>query len=156
MTKPPTDSMPTKGILRRAKGGAGVLLDTARPGYEVWVPAQLVHKYRLVEGATVAGPVRDARQGPQLVDVTSVCGLSPEAYQQRTPFRQLIAIDPDQRFDLADSSREFRPLSQILLQLRTDGCVPLPQPILFRFQLFPVRLEALNLVSKLRRTPHEI
>ena len=101
MTKPTADSVPAKGILKRAKGGAGVMLDTARPGFEVRVPAQLVHQYRLVEGATVAGPVREARQGPELETVTSVCGLSPKAFQERTPFKQLVAVDPNQRFDLA-------------------------------------------------------
>ena len=101
MTKPATDSVSARGILKRAKGGAGVLLDTARPEAQVLVPAQLVHKHRLVEGATVAGPVREARQGPQLESVSSVCGLSPEAYQERTPFRQLVAVDPHERFELA-------------------------------------------------------
>jgi transcription termination factor Rho len=101
MTRPEADSMPAQGILKRAKGGAGVLLDTARPEAQVWVPAQLLRKYRLVEGATVTGPVREAKQGPQLESVSSVCGLPPEAFQERTPFRQLIAVDPDDRFDLA-------------------------------------------------------
>jgi transcription termination factor Rho len=35
--------------------------------------------------------------------VASVCGGKPEAYRGRTPFNQLVAIDPDQRFRLAAS-----------------------------------------------------
>ena len=100
MTKPPTDTVQGQGILRRAKGGAGVLVDTVRSGAEVWVPAQLVQKHRLVEGATVNGPVREGKRGLQLAGVTSVCGLAPEAFEERTPFEQLIAVDPDERFDL--------------------------------------------------------
>jgi transcription termination factor Rho len=101
MTKPATGTESTKGILQRAKGGAGVLIDTARPAAEVWVPPKLIQKHRLVEGATVAGPVREGKRGPQLASVAAVCGLSPEAFQERTPFKQLIAVDPDERFDLA-------------------------------------------------------
>jgi transcription termination factor Rho len=32
-----------------------------------------------------------------------VCGLTPEVFQKRTPFRDLIAIDPRERFNLAAS-----------------------------------------------------
>jgi transcription termination factor Rho len=95
------DAKPTQGILQRSRGGAGVLLDTTRPAGEVWVPPQLIQKHRLVEGATVAGPVQEGKRGPQLTSVSSICGLPPEAFQERTPFKQLIAVDPDERFDLA-------------------------------------------------------
>jgi transcription termination factor Rho len=36
-----------------------------------------------------------------LVTIESVCGLSPETFQQRTPFKRLIALDPTERFNLA-------------------------------------------------------
>ena len=94
-----------QGILRTAKGGAGVLFSPDRPASEIRVPAQLVRNYRLVEGATVAGPAQEARKGPQLAEVTTICGVSPEAFQKRTPFRELIAVDPNERFDLAASGQ---------------------------------------------------
>ena len=101
MPRPATDPRPAQGILRNAQGGAGLLFDPDRPDAQVWVPSQLVHRYRLVEGATVAGPVREGEQGLQLESVASVCGLAPEAFQSRTPFGQLIPVDPNERFDLA-------------------------------------------------------
>ncbi|HSR31332.1 MAG TPA: transcription termination factor Rho [Anaerolineae bacterium] len=92
-----------KGIFRGIKGGAGLLIDPNQPEDEVWVPAKLVNKYRLVEGATVAGSVRTGKPRPQLVDVESVCGLAPEMFPKRTTFKQLIAVDPNERFPLAAS-----------------------------------------------------
>jgi transcription termination factor Rho len=91
------------GILRRAKGGAGALIDPDQPEDEIWVQAQLVRKYGLVEGAGVTGPVREGKPRPQLTGVETICGLSPEAFQERTPFNRLIAVDPDQRFRLAST-----------------------------------------------------
>jgi transcription termination factor Rho len=101
MTRSTTDPTTARGILSPAKGGAGVLLDIDRPEAQIWVPAQLVKAFGLVEGATVTGTVREAKQGLQLASVTSVCGLPAEAFRERPPFRQLIAVDPNERFDLA-------------------------------------------------------
>jgi transcription termination factor Rho len=97
----PPSSRPGQGILKRTKGGAGVLLDPAQVEDGITVPAKLVREYGLVEGAAVSGPLREGRRGPELVAVESVCGLTPEDFQSRTPFKRLVAIDPNERFDLA-------------------------------------------------------
>jgi transcription termination factor Rho len=96
-------SQTRQGILRGTKKGAGVLVDPVRLDDDVFVPAGLIQQHGLVEGATVSGPVREGKRGPQLTSVQSVCGLTPEEFQKRTPFRRLVAIDPDDRFRLADS-----------------------------------------------------
>ena len=100
MTKHDTDPNIARGILRSAPGGAAVLFDPDHPQARVEVPSRLVRQYRLVEGATVAGPLDQSRRGPQLAGVTSVCSLSPEAFQARIPFDQLVPISPDERFHL--------------------------------------------------------
>ncbi len=88
------------GILKRMRGGA-VLMNAVQPtAGEVFVPARLAQAYALVEGATVTGPALEKRQGLELTDVTTVCGLSPEAYRARTPFEQLVVVSPNERFDL--------------------------------------------------------
>ena len=92
-----------RGIFRRTGKGAGVLLDPTQPWEEITVPARLVQEYSLVEGATVAGPVRDGKRGSELAAVDTICGLTSEAFQKRTPFKRLIAISPDERFRLAAS-----------------------------------------------------
>jgi transcription termination factor Rho len=70
---------------------------------EIHVPARLIRAHGLPKGATVSGPVRQGKPRPQLTAVQSVCGLSPETFQERTPFDQLIPVDPSERFHLAAS-----------------------------------------------------
>ncbi len=89
------------GILKRTEKGATALFNPAQPSDEVAVPAGLVRESQLVVGATVTGPVRQGRQGPELAGVESVCGLPPARFRERTPFQRLVAIDPDERFPLA-------------------------------------------------------
>jgi transcription termination factor Rho len=103
MTKTASDPSTIQGILKRAKGGAGLLIDPSQPEDEVWVPAHLVNTYGLAEGATVAGPVRPGKPRPQLVGVESICGLAPEDFRGRTPFKRLVAVDPAERFHLGAS-----------------------------------------------------
>lgn len=88
------------GILKRSKK-AHHLVDPDQPGAEIHVPTRLVRQHGLAEGATIAGPVRSAKQGPELAGVESVCGLPPEAFAERTPFDRLVPIDPQERFPLA-------------------------------------------------------
>lgn len=88
------------GILKRGRSGV-VLINAVQPADgEVSVPGRLLGEYALVEGASVTGPVTQGRAGRELADVTTVCGLPPAAYRARTPFAQLVAIDPTERFHL--------------------------------------------------------
>lgn len=93
------------GVLKRMKNGTGVLRDPARSfrasPNDIQVSADLLRKHGLVEGATVAGPVEEGKRGRELVEVESVCGLSPEQYRSRPPYTELVAIDPRERFHLA-------------------------------------------------------
>jgi transcription termination factor Rho len=50
--------------------------------------------------------VKTGKRRPQLASVDTVCDLSPETFQARTPFRQLIAIDPNERFNLSASGED--------------------------------------------------
>lgn len=91
------------GILQLTKNGGGHLLNPAKLTDRIWVPARLIRDYHLPQGATVTGPVQSSQEGLQLATVETVCGLSPEVFQQRPPFKRLIAIDPSDRFHLAAS-----------------------------------------------------
>lgn len=91
------------GILKLTKKGAGFLYDPDTLTDSIFVPRKLIRTYNLPAGATITGPAKNGKKGPLLANVESVCGLTPEAFQQRTPFRQLTAIDPTERFNLAIS-----------------------------------------------------
>ena len=89
------------GILKLTKKGTGHLFNPEDMSERILVPANLVQVYNLPTGATVTGPTKGGKRGPNLTDVETICGLSPEVFHQRTPFKDLIAISPQERFNLA-------------------------------------------------------
>jgi len=93
------------GVVKRIKRGAGTLRDPGqsfrRNPADIAVPAELMSKYRIVEGASVTGPVNEDTRSPQLAGVDTICGLAPDEFQLRTPFTDLVPITPDERFNLA-------------------------------------------------------
>lgn len=89
----------SSGILQLFKNGSGHLLNPAKLTERIGVSARLIRDHNLPQGATLTGNT----DGSQLTAIDKVCGLSPEQFQQRTPFKRLIAIDPSERFNLAAS-----------------------------------------------------
>jgi transcription termination factor Rho len=110
-----------RGILRLPRTGAATLVDPAQPGDEIAVPAGLVRDHGLVEGATVAGPVRSGSHGRELAAVASVCGLTPEAFRDRTPFSRLVAVDPFERFRLGASGEPGMRIIDLIPRRGTRG-----------------------------------
>lgn len=93
------------GVFQEVKRGKGYLRDPevsyrAQPN-DPGVPAKLTKEYGLVTGATVTGTVQRSKNGVVLQTVESVCGCPPDIYAQRPRFEDLVAIDPNQRFELA-------------------------------------------------------
>lgn len=88
------------GILSHSRGRARLVNAVQPAGGDISVPAALVQEHALVEGASVAGPVKQDRTGRELAAVTAVCGLPPSAFRARPPFTQLVAVDPNERFNL--------------------------------------------------------
>jgi len=92
------------GVLETLKQGGGFLRDPARSFQrdkgDTFVPQKIINRFGLVTGALVTGSTQSAKRGVQLADVETVCGLTPEAFRERTPFPKLLAVNPDQRFRL--------------------------------------------------------
>jgi transcription termination factor Rho len=65
-----------------------------------FVPQQVIGRFGLVTGAVVSGSVQTGGKGPSLADIDTVCGLSPEEFRGRTPFANLLAVNPEGRFRL--------------------------------------------------------
>ena len=95
------------GILKSGKKGGLAIRDPrrsyARGGSQLAVPPELVHKYRLVEGAQVTAVTEKTRKGVRLAGIESICGLEPETFKNRKPYSDLVAINPDERFNLSAS-----------------------------------------------------
>jgi len=94
-----------RGVLKLTQKGAGALRDSTRSfralPTDPLVPAALVQTHRLVEGATVSGPVQETKRGLELTAVEQICDLPPAEFLRRRPFADLVAVDPCERFDLA-------------------------------------------------------
>jgi transcription termination factor Rho len=88
------------GLLKRNKRGGWSLYDPDRPSSQISVPNDLVKEHRLPEGTLVAGPARPTREGVELTGIDTLGGLSPAEFARRIPFDDLVAIDPNERFDL--------------------------------------------------------
>jgi transcription termination factor Rho len=90
------------GVLKCNSNGTGVLRNPAfsfRPDRsDVFVPASLTK--RLCEGAMVAGEVRVGKRGREIISVDSICGLSLADFEARPGYKNLTAIDPNERFHL--------------------------------------------------------
>ena len=103
---------PAPGEVLVAEGVTEGVIDVMREGYaflrtlkycylahpsDVYVPANLVRAHSLEQGALVSGgvsPPRRPGQRPSLVTVDTVEGGPPEKYVNRTPFKNLVTIDP--------------------------------------------------------------
>jgi transcription termination factor Rho len=95
------------GLFEALPNGGGFLRDATRSfqptATDIFVPQALVTTCGLVNGAVVAGPTEPGRKGPQLKSVTTVCGIDPAAFRARKPLKQLLAINPESRFNLGTS-----------------------------------------------------
>jgi len=66
----------------------------------------LINRFGLIEGAAVTGQVARKKGKSRLVSIESLGGMSPEAFQKRPHFSDLVAIDPEERFDLGSCGQE--------------------------------------------------
>ncbi len=98
-------------------GKGGGFLRSAQRNYAVHptdprVSPDLVRRHRLIAGETVAGTGRASKKSrtTELAVVTSINGHAPDVFAERTPFANLVAIDPDRpvRFEVPGGSPSMR------------------------------------------------
>jgi transcription termination factor Rho len=99
-------STQVSGVVEVVNGRGGFLRNPERSFQpdrtDVFVPQQTINQFGLATGAVVRGESESAKQGPRLVNIEKICGLTPEAYRKRVPFAELPAINPDRRFKIGD------------------------------------------------------
>ncbi|MBM4038073.1 MAG: transcription termination factor Rho [Planctomycetes bacterium] len=100
-----------RGVLTLRRDGNGLLVDPQEVfrshGAIAAVPRGLVRELALVEGARLEGAAQPDRHhsGRTLLDIRSVCGLSPEQFARRTPFDRLVSIAPNKRYHIGRSEK---------------------------------------------------
>ena len=92
------------GILKRIKGSQFAVRrpeQSYRPGQiEIMVSNSLSRRYRLAEGASVTGTLERIKGKLTLTGIETLGGLKPDDFAKRPGFKDLIAVDPHERFDL--------------------------------------------------------
>lgn len=93
---------PCSGLLEISGKGFAFLRPKER-GFEAspsdpFVSPDIVRNLGLREGVWVEGMMRRGGRGPQLTEVISVNGRSPEAYRSLPLFEELTAINPNKRY----------------------------------------------------------
>ncbi len=116
------------GILKLIKSGAGFLHDPAHPQDDIFVPTKLIRSHRLPAGAMVSGLVKQGQKGPMLTEIEQIGGMTPEKFQQRILFRRLVAIDPQERFNLAKTGETSMRLIDLIAPIGkgTRGLIVAP------------------------------
>jgi transcription termination factor Rho len=93
------------GVLELHPKGYGFLRNAARnyvaQTADPYVPAPLIHKFKLREGLLVSGPLENARRGngPRLAVIDAIEGMAPDKYPRRD-FDELTPIDPHEHIRL--------------------------------------------------------
>jgi len=94
----------TSGVVKRVSGNRYVVRTVERSyqrgAAEVMVAPELVRRFSIVEGAGVVGELERKKGRATLVSIESIGGMKPEDFGKRPRFRDLVVIDPEQRFDL--------------------------------------------------------
>lgn len=126
------NSTQAAGVFQSLKQGGGFLRNPAqsfqRDRDDVWVSAQTIQKYSLVEGATVVGSAARGKKGYQLNQIESICGLKPDIFKDRSRFDRLLAINPDDRFRLGDSGNKSMRIIELIAPIGkgTRGLIVAP------------------------------
>lgn len=100
----------TTGILKSLKKGQFSVRSAERSyrpeHHEIMVQTDLARRLALVEGAAVTGRLERKKGKARLVSIESLGGMSPEDFSKRPRFTDLVAIDPNERFDLGACGAE--------------------------------------------------
>jgi transcription termination factor Rho len=70
---------------------------------EITVHPSVAARFRLVDGAAVSGEVERKGGKNRLITIDSLGGLRPEQFYARPKFSDLVAVDPQRRFNLGVS-----------------------------------------------------
>jgi transcription termination factor Rho len=95
------------GVFKRVSGNVGVLLDPdnsfRKTPNDIIVNTKFINTYKLVDGVSVVGQSEVQKSKMVLTGIKTICNLKPEKFLKRTPFQQLVAINPTDRFHIGQT-----------------------------------------------------
>jgi len=99
---------PITGVLEVLQKGGGFIRNPGRSfnpdRSDLFVSQKMIQKFNLATGSEIAGHPGRGPKGPVLASIESICGVDPSIYANRTPMKQLTALNPEQRFNLGKSN----------------------------------------------------
>ena len=110
-TPPGVEASPVGGVLFVKPNGSGVLVSPSNSyivrNSDPMVPRSVIDRLHLQSGIRIDGSARYTNNGPELISLDAIEGMTIEEYQNnRRPFSELISIDPNEQFKLeTESSR---------------------------------------------------
>lgn len=111
-------SIKVSGIIKSCGRGRYELRDKVRSfrrsGKEVLVPVNLIKKYRLGEGVLIEGFAERKKDSLQVKWVETAGGLKPDEFKNRKSFKDLVALDPVERFNLSASGEKSMRMIDLL------------------------------------------
>jgi len=105
------EASPVTGVLFVKPNGSGALVSPSNSyilrNSDPLVPRSVIDRLHLQGGVRIDGSVRYTNNGPELISLDAIEGLTIDEYQNgRRPFSELISIDPTEKFKLeTDSNR---------------------------------------------------
>jgi len=101
----------TDGMLELAPKGFG-FLRVPQKGFEqarddVFVTPETIRKFNLRLGQWIHGVYQEGPRGPQLVEITTINGMAPEAAAKLPHFEELKAINPTRRISFETTPERF-------------------------------------------------
>jgi transcription termination factor Rho len=106
--RPRTD-LPARGVLEVGEKGFGFLRNPARSFQanpaDIYVSPDVIRKFRLRPGLEIVGIAAPPRKGsPQLIEIQTINGESPDRFAGLKKFDDLTSINPNQRYVLETAS----------------------------------------------------
>lgn len=123
---------PVTGVLDILQKGGGFLRDPdlsfQSDGNDVFVPQRAIQKLDLVQGVTIRGEAEPGPKGLVLTSIATVCGVDRVAYQSRTSFQEMTAINPNERFRLGDGGNPSMRIVELMAPIArgTRGLIVAP------------------------------
>jgi transcription termination factor Rho len=123
---------PVSGVLEILQKGGGFLRDPAKSftpdRSDVFVPQKAIQKFNLSTGAMVQGQAIKGPKGLILDSIATVCGVSTQEFADRTPLKEMTALNPEERFNLGKSGHVSMRIADLIAPIAkgTRGLIVSP------------------------------